>query len=199
MPVYVICFLNFELDNQHPDKYRWDVSLMEKELKEVFYNKLDFIFFEMPKFKLTAADCDTDYKKWLYILNNMDILDYLPPGFNMPVFNKLKEVVDIEKLSLDERMAYDLSWSAYNDYNNTMQFAIEQGLEKGLKQGIEKGLKEGIEEGLKEGKKEGLIIGKTEGIIEERTAIVLAMKKKGIDITIIAEISGLTIEEIEKL
>jgi DNA repair protein RadC len=64
-------------------------------------------------------------------------------------------------------------------------------------------LKIGKEAGLKEGKKIGLEKGieKGEKIGKERTAKEMAkkLKKKGIDIDIISETSGLSKEEIEKL
>lgn len=219
MPVYVICFLNFVMDKEHEDKYRWDVVLMEKELKEVFYNKLDFIFFEMPKFRLSLDECDTNYKKWLYILNNMDILDRLPPGFNEQIFQKLKEISDVESLTPEERLAYDLSWSAYNDYYNTLEYAIkegkqsgfaegrEEGLEKGKEEGREEGREEGKKQGKEEGKEEGLAVGRQEGLSEgkeegkaqEKIETARKMKEKGIEISLIAEITGLSKEKIEKL
>lgn len=182
-PVYVICFLNFVMDEMHPAKYRWDVLLMEKDLKEVFYGKLNFIFFEMPKFRLELDECDTNYKKWLYVLNNMSVLDRLPPGFNEQVFRKLKEIVDVEHMSPEERLSYDLSWSTYADYYNTVEFA----------------LKEGKIEGKIEGIIEGKIEGKIEGIIEGKRGTALKCKHKGMDIATIMEVTGLTAEEIESL
>ncbi|WP_165741557.1 JAB domain-containing protein [Candidatus Thiosymbion oneisti] len=62
---------------------------------------------------------------------------------------------------------------------------------------------EGKEEGLKEGKEEGLQlgekIGKEEGLREKAIEIAKALKQKETSITIIAETSGLSIEEIKKL
>ena len=56
-------------------------------------------------------------------------------------------------------------------------------------------INEGKKEGIKEGKKEGIKEGKKEGI-KENAKIML---KKGLDINLISEITGLTIEEINKL
>ncbi|WP_133512575.1 JAB domain-containing protein [Candidatus Thiosymbion oneisti] len=54
-------------------------------------------------------------------------------------------------------------------------------------------------EGKKEGKKEGLKEGEEKGRKEEKIEMAKAMKRKGMDIQDIEDISGLTIEEIQKL
>ena len=53
------------------------------------------------------------------------------------------------------------------------------------------GRKEGLEEGLKEGKKEGKK--------EEKLQIAKNLKKENIDINLISKVTGLSVEEIQKL
>ncbi len=65
---------------------------------------------------------------------------------------------------------------------------LSDAREKGIKEGKEEGLKEGLEAG----KKEGLQVGKK----EEKLETAKKMLEKGIDIKTIAEITGLTEEEI---
>ena len=67
---------------------------------------------------------------------------------------------------------------------------FEEGEQKGLKKGLEKG-KEGEQKGLKKGR----IEGKEEG----REEIILKMKQKGMSLSEISEITGLSKEEIKKL
>ena len=52
---------------------------------------------------------------------------------------------------------------------------------------------------IKKGKIEGRIEGKIEGRIEGKIEDALKMKEKGFDSDMIAEITGLTRKEIEKL
>lgn len=54
-------------------------------------------------------------------------------------------------------------------------------------------------EGLAEGREEGLAEGREEGRTEEKAAMARAMREKGIDTAVIAEISGLTEEQIQNL
>jgi len=66
---------------------------------------------------------------------------------------------------------------------NYGQVMYEEGLEKGLQEGLEKGLQEGLEKGLQKSQQE----------------IARKMLQKGLDIALIAEVTGLTAEEVQKL
>ena len=67
----------------------------------------------------------------------------------------------------------------------------EQGLEKGIEQGLEKGIEQGLEQGLEQ--------GRTEGELEAARRLARNFKNAGISAEIIAENTGLSLEEIEKL
>ena len=70
-----------------------------------------------------------------------------------------------------------------------------EGLAEGLAKGREEGLAEGREEGLVRGREEGLAKGRT----EERIENARKMKMRGLDDSMISDITGLTIEEISKI
>ena len=57
----------------------------------------------------------------------------------------------------------------------------------------------GMREGIKKGKLEGIKEGIEKGRLAEQISIAKSMKKENIDIETIKRITGLTIEEIEKL
>jgi hypothetical protein len=40
----------FDEDRHQPDKYRYDLKLTDQQTHRVFYDKLTFIYLEMPKF-----------------------------------------------------------------------------------------------------------------------------------------------------
>ena len=92
---------------------------------------------------------------------------------------KLKSAVEVERMSLDERLAYELSLSVERDWYACMEYRYEEGVEKGKQEGIKKG--------KLEGKKEGLYQTATN------------MKNRGIDLQTIVDCTGLTLEEVQKL
>ena len=96
---------------------------------------------------------------------------------------KLKSAVEVERMSLDERLAYELSLSVERDWYACMEYRYEEGVEKGKQEGIEQGKQAGLEEGFIKGKLQ--------------TATNL--KKSGIDLQTIVDCTGLSMEEVEKL
>jgi len=75
--------------------------------------------------------------------------------------------------------------------NNGWQEAIDSGMQ----QGMQKGLEEGMQKGLEEGRQEGIVTG----VELEKKNIAQSMKKKGFDISLIMELTGLTKEKILSL
>lgn len=177
--VYVVCFLNYIMDRKHLAKYRWDIIRMDRELKEPFSDTLMEIYLEMPKFKLRLSECDTLYKKFLFVLNNIEIMERLPKELNEQIFQKLKSIVEIERMTPDERLAYELSLSTERDLYACMETKYEEGLEKGIEKGIEKGKAEGLAEGIK--------------------SVAARLKHLGMDLPSITHATGLTEAEIQAL
>ena len=75
------------------------------------------------------------------------------------------------------------------------QEAIDSGMQQGMQQGMQKGLEEGMQKGLEEGRQEGIATG----VELEKKNIAQSMKKKGFDISLIMELTGLTKEKILSL
>ncbi|MEI0518392.1 ATPase, partial [Brachyspira murdochii] len=82
-------------------------------------------------------------------------------------------------------------------YGQTLMLRRER--EEGLQEGMERGLQEGIEKGMEKGLEEGRREGMQEGIRKEQITIARSFKNAGIDIKIISENTGLSVEEINKL
>ena len=102
---------------------------------------------------------------------------------------------EIAKFTSKERDQYEQSLKYYRDLKNV----IDTSFEEGKMEGIIEGKMEGIIEGKLEGIIEGKLEGKLEGIIEEKIEIALKALKKGIDIGMISELTGLSEEEIGQL
>ena len=181
--VYVICVLNYVMEPSLPDKYRWDVVRMDRELKVPFSETLNEIYLEMPKFVLPLHECDTLYKKWLYVLNNIEIMERLPQELNNQIFRKLKSIVEVERMTPDQRLEYELSISVERDLSAALDTSFEDGMEKGIEKGMEKGMEKGIEKGK----------------VEEQRLIAANFKKQGINLETIAQCTGLSVEEIKGL
>ena len=74
--VYGVFLMNFIMDKNI--KLRTDVILADKETGELFSEKFRQIFIALPLFKKGEEECETNFERWIYILNNMETLKRLP-------------------------------------------------------------------------------------------------------------------------
>ena len=76
---------------------------------------------------------------------------------------------------------------------------ITQGRREGVAQGVAQGIAQGITQGIAQGITQGRKKGFSDGSYQAKLETATAFKRLGIDIDKIAEGTGLTREEIEKL
>jgi predicted transposase/invertase (TIGR01784 family) len=128
------------------------VELKDQECR-VFYEKLKFIYIELPKFTKTIDELTDHFDKWLYLLRHLPDLEYPPVPLQNNVFMQLFEVAEIANFSREERSAYENSLKYYRDMHGVINTARREGMRKGMKKGIEKGIEKGREQGIQEGQR----------------------------------------------
>ena len=73
------------------------------------------------------------------------------------------------------------------NYDMTMETAIDEAREEGLERGIEKGIERGLKQGLEQGR------------YEERLELVRKMLSRGLPLEVVSDATGLSLEELEAL
>ncbi|MCH8515459.1 MAG: Rpn family recombination-promoting nuclease/putative transposase [Cyclobacteriaceae bacterium] len=131
--VYTIAILDFvfEEDKKEPNKYRYDIKLTDIETKKIFYDKLTFIYLEMPKFNKTIEELETRFDKWLFVLRNLNKLERVPDKLREKIFDKLFETAEIAKFTPAQIQSYEDSLKYYRDLKNSLDTAKEEGREEG--------------------------------------------------------------------
>ncbi len=144
--VYTIAILDFvfDEDKDQPDKYRYDVKLTDIETKRIFYNKLTFIYLEMPKFNKTLEQLETRFDKWLYVIRNLNRLDRIPDKLRERIFEKLFETAEIAKFTPDQVMHYEDSLKYYRDLKASLDTKFEEGIAKGIEKVALNAIKKGM-------------------------------------------------------
>ena len=189
--VYFVGILDFVFaENQDNDEVRHEIVL-KNQRNEVFYDKLTFIYLEMPKFQKTENELKTNFDKWLYVLKNLPMLDEKPRKLREKIFTRLFETAQVAKFNKAERAGYEESLKIYRDLVNVVNTATEKGETKGFKKGMKKGLAEGVKKGLAEGIAEGELTTKLE--------IAKMMKIQGEPTEKITAYTNLSEQEIGKL
>ncbi len=179
--VYTVALLDFvfDEDKDQPEKYRYDVKLSDIDTHKVFYDKLTFIYLEMPKFTKSLEDLTTRFEQWLYVIRNLNRLERLPDSLREEIFEQLFTTAEIARFTPDQVRSYEKSLKYYRDMKNSLDTAFDEGKEEGIEIGIETGRE----------------IGKAEGQRE----IVINGLKQGLDEKMIADLTGLSLETIENI
>ena len=133
--VYVIGILNFRIDGTRPDQYSHEVQLTDNATGEVFYDKLTFIYLEMPKFNKPVDGLESMFEKWLFVLKNLSRLLERPAALQERVFTKLFEAAEIAKFTKEDYEAYEESLKALRDWQNILDLAEKRAIEKGKEEG----------------------------------------------------------------
>ena len=167
--VYTVAILDFvfDEDKDQPEKYRYDVKLTDIDTNRVFYDKLTFIYLEMPKFSKNLDGLKTRFDKWLYVIRNLNRLERIPDTLREQVFDQLFDTAEIARFTPDQVRSYEKSLKYYRDMKNSLDTAFDEGKEEG------------------EQKKE--------------REIVINGLKQGLDKEVIASLTGLSLEAIEKI
>ena len=177
--VYIIGILNFTFNDTDGDYFHHEVKLVDLYTHKVFYDKLTFIYLEMPKFNKKEDELESMFDKWLFVLRNLSSLFERPRALQNRVFDRLFEAAEIAKFNPKELGEYWESLKNFRDWYSVMPTQLKKGREEGLKEGLEKGLEQGRkEECFKNAKK---------------------MKQAGIAFDVIAQVTGLSIGEIASL
>ena len=165
--VYLVGILDFIFSEDEAEKeVRHEVQLKDQKCR-VFYDKLTYIYLEMPNFNKAEAELQSNFDKWMYVLQQLPYLQNRPQALQDRVFQKLFEAAEIAKFTPDEKNKYEESLKYYRDLKNVVDTSFDEG--------------------------------KVEGKAERNIEIARQMRAKGMEVTLIAEITGLAIDEIEEI
>lgn len=172
--VYCIGILDFTFDDYETETEKSEVVhtiKLKDQFGKIFYDKLTFIYLEMPNFKLDENQLKNRLDKWLYFIKYLEDFESIPTIFADEVFNKAFEKAEIAKFGSREIASYENSLKIYRDLKNVIDTAFD----------------------------DGKIEGKLEGILEVKIEMAKFMKSENEAVEKIMKYTGLTKEEIEKL
>ena len=109
---------------------RHEVQLKNQK-GDVFYDKLTFVYLEMPHFNKSEDELETAYDKWLFVLKHLPNLTERPQKLQDRIFQRLFEAAEIAKFSHEEKEQYEESLKSYRDLKNVIDTAFDEGEAKG--------------------------------------------------------------------
>ena len=164
--VFFLGILDFEYEQDEMTEHRY--QLLETKTFKQMTDKLEFVFVEVAKFNKSEDELETDLDKWLYLLKNMSTLLERPAALRDRVFGRLFDIAEYARLDDEERKNYVEAMNTARDTYNQIAYAHETGHKEGREEGRE----------------------------EKAYEIARKMIAKGLDVDTIAELTGLTKDEI---
>lgn len=168
--VYCIGILDFAFAESENKEVVHTIQLKNQN-GNVFYDKLTYIYLEMPNFKLEETELKSRLEKWLYFIKYLEDFTVIPSIFkDETIFNlgfKSAELANYNQTELDK---YEYSLKAFRDNKNTLDYATESAFGE----------------------------GKLEGKMEEKYTVIKNGINAGFPLDVLSQLTGLTIEEIEE-
>ena len=177
--VYTVGILDFVFDDHKGEAELLHLVELKNQRCEVFFDKLKFIYLELPKFTKEIGELETQLDKWLFVLRHLSRLQERPQALQDRVFERLFATAELAQFTPQEKEAYEESLKYYRDLNNVVNTSWQEGVAEGVAKGRAEGREEGRVEGLK--------------------AVAKQMKAGGESIDKIMRFTGLSREEVEGL
>ena len=177
--VYTVSILDFLIEDNSDDKQqkveqedvKATVKLVNVATKKVFYDKLTYVYIQIPLFNKTEGELETLEDKWFYVIQNLQKFKNRPAALQERIFDKVFQTAELAQFDKKQRMAYEDSLKYYRDVKNVIDTAKEEAREE----------------------------GKEEGRKEEKKKIAANLLKYGLSIEVVAENTKLSIEEVKAI
>lgn len=145
--IYTVGILDFIFSEDKLDNEVLHTVQLKNQKNVIFFDKLTYIYVELPKFNKAEDALKTSFDKWLYVLKRLPELEKRPAALQERIFQKLFEAAEIAKFSKNESELYESSLKYYRDLKNVIDTAEDEGERKGVEKTINKVAIEMLKEG----------------------------------------------------
>ena len=191
-PVYSLNFVNGDLHKGLSEWYHPYQFVHIYHTDRVF-DGLKIVFAEMEKYEKLTGKGNTKKDLWMRYFTEMTVKTRRPAPELLADPDVAKAIELLEVINYDdvERELYDRYWDAVSVEATWKGI----GRREGEKAGLEQGLRQGIEQGVEQGREEGI----QQGEANAKRQLALKMLAKNFAPNLVAEITGLTEEEVQSL
>ncbi len=182
--VYLINIMNFPCEQMSYDstKYRSTVLSVDIESGNIWNDKVISIYLDFhtfKKLKTQKKELANRYEEWLYYMSYLEEFKRMTKKTNDPIFDKFFSSAEIARMTKEEIYLYEASQKRMWD-----EYAIKETAQQ---------------EGFEEGHAAGHAAGQAQGIEKGKRGVAKNLLVQGIDPKVIADATGLTLEEINNL
>jgi len=193
--IYAVNILNDVYQKNTENNYHY-YKMSEVDNPKSTIPGIEIVCIELPKFKPMDKAQHKMLRLWQSFLTSINAGENSDISRELLENNDTKEALELcTKLTEEEQREYDSFW----DLESLNLDREETVKEIARTEGRAEGRAEGLAEGRAEGRAEGLAEGRAEGLAESRNETAIAMLKRGMSNELVAEISKLSVEEVEKI
>ena len=175
-PTYVIAFAQHNVFDD--DRIVHRATTTDLETGEQFVDTYNYTVVELPKVPFFIDKKSDDLSKWLFFFRFLSRLRELPAEFSEHKFERLTESSKVSNFSKEEFEAYQKMYHKEWDHNAMVDGVFEE---------FAKEIDAKVEERA------------SKKVNERERQMAKAMREQGVTDSIIAKVSGLSVEEIAKL
>lgn len=128
--VYCVGILDFTFDDYENEPEKSEVVhtiKLKNQNGKIFYDKLTYIYLEMPNFKQAEVDLKTRLDKWLYFIKHLEDFQTIPTIFKDEIFTQAFEKAEIARFDQTELDRYENSLKMYRDLKGVIDTAFDEG------------------------------------------------------------------------
>jgi hypothetical protein len=180
-----ISFLNFKLFDRPRGLSIY--QLRERDDHELLTPLMQLFFIELPKLPNDKTELDQDLQNWVLYMNANNQQERQQLAANNSYINEAQHLLEAMARNPEERIQYEDRLKGLMDYHSGLGAANAVGEQRGIQIGEQRG----IQIGEQRGEQRGITVG--------IQLIAKNMLNKNMAIADIAELTGLSIAEIERL
>ena len=139
--VYCVGILDFTFDDYDMEPEKSEVVhtiKLKNHNGKTFYDKLTYIYLEMPNFKQKENELKTRLDKWLYFIKHLEDFQSIPNIFKDEVFTQAFEKAELARLNQLELDSYERSLKVFRDNKAVFDYATETAYDNGILDGERK-------------------------------------------------------------
>lgn len=168
-PVYFIGIMDFSFHEGNQVLYRY--SIQENKTHELMTDCLQYLFLELPNCTKAMTSEASVLDNFCYVLRNISRLPERPEGLKGEIFDLLFKSAELSTFATNEKAKYFEDMHTKEDIERMIEYAKEEGQRK----------------------------GKEEGREEASVSIAKTMLKKGMEVQVISELTGLPVDAVKAL
>ena len=96
-------------------------------MRKLNYDKVTFVYIELPKFNKLENELQSHFEKWLYFLKNLSSFETILEILNEYVFKDAFEVAKVANFTQQQIDQYEDSLKTYRDNINIINASREEG------------------------------------------------------------------------